>query len=304
MSVDLEYADRSRTGWYPAWTSARGPHPAGDPVVRNSGGGERPRITGNGMPPLDVFVVHYVGAGTNWSDTGDTAAELRGIERNHAIPSNKPNEYNSASDSEAVTWGYAGPFRAAHASGVNTTRWGHLVVIGLEDHNAVETKLVEGVVRMRRQLVAAGFLSRTHRVEPHLAQPDASTTCPGGLWTDRDAWDAIAAPLVYPTPPTPPPGDAMRVRYFHAHPQDPAVCLYAPELGLAWCVPPGPAGGVEAIAAIGRLGFVENTPAMADVLPVEDRRGFVLLTGDPDYRTGPPDDNPDNHVLASQFLNG
>lgn len=203
MVLTVIYADHDRTRWYPA--NPRTGRPAGDPITRNSAGSPRPA-----MPiPLDVFVVHYVGAGRTWLDTGDTADELAAIERDHAIPSGKPNEYNSASDSAGETWGYAGPYQAAHSAGENFTRWGHLVVHGLEQPTDIQARwLIAGVRHMRRQLVAAGYLTPDHRVEPHRHQPGAETTCPGPLFDNRVWWERITAPLDDPTTP-PTTGDEM-----------------------------------------------------------------------------------------------
>lgn len=180
--------DHERTEWYPPtqW------HPAGgDPVVRNSQGNPRPRLN----TPLTGFAVHYVGAGTSWTDYGDTARELASIETNHAIPQGKPNEYNSASDSEGVTWEYAGEFLAAHAGMNNSSWWGHLVVLGLEDPTPVIDNLIAGIRRARRQLVGAGLLTPEHRVLGHQDLPFASTGCPGPLRTNPEWWSQITAPL-------------------------------------------------------------------------------------------------------------
>lgn len=194
---DLDYADHPRTIWYPANTKTG--RPAGDPIVRNSAGSPRPRL----KTPLDTFAVHYIGSGRTWLDAGDTGAELAGIEKWHAIPKDKPNEYNSASDSNCETWGYAGPFQAAHASGHNTTAWGHLVVYGLEQPTEDQAqKLIAGVRRMRRQLVLAKFLTPDHKVRGHREISITGTTCPGPLFENRAWWKQIVAPLnlTYPDP--------------------------------------------------------------------------------------------------------
>lgn len=186
----MTYADHPRTLWYPA--NPRTGQPAGDPVTRNSSGTPRPSLP----IPLDTFTVHYVGAGRTWLDTGDTADELAAIERDHAIPNGKPNEYNSASDSAGETWGYAGPFRAAHSEGENGWAWGHLVVHGLEVPTDIQARwLIAGIRHMRRQLVDAGYLTPDHRVLGHRQMPAAGTSCPGPLYTNRVWWDRITAPL-------------------------------------------------------------------------------------------------------------
>ena len=186
--IELDYADHSRIEWYPAnpYTG----RPAGDPVTRNSGGSPRPAL----LRPLDQFVVHYVGSGA-FLDPGDSMQELAAIERWHAIPQKKPNEYNSASDGQGITYGYAGPFRAAHAFGYNTSAWGHLVLTGREDPTPVIDKIIAGILKMRRQLVAAGFLSPGHIVEPHRKIATTGTPCPGPLADNPGWWSQISAPL-------------------------------------------------------------------------------------------------------------
>jgi hypothetical protein len=175
--------DRSRFDWYPAGLCS----PA---VVCGSSGTPRPPLA----VPLDTFVVHYGGAGS-WLDPGDTATELAAVELYHARPNGKPNEYNSASDSEAVTWEYAGPFLAAHSSGHSSTSWGHLVLLGLEPLvEPVVSRVIDGIRRARRQAVAAGYLTADHAVVPHSAQ--RPTGCPGPLYTVPDYWQRIAAPLL------------------------------------------------------------------------------------------------------------
>jgi hypothetical protein len=197
--------DHSRFAWYPA--SLGGPG-----AVHNSSNQPRPPL----QIPLRFFTVHYAGAGTNWLDFGDTAAELRGVELNHARPSGKPNEYNSASDSAGETWEYAGRFLAAHSgSPFNSTDWGHLALYGLEvlsESDAVG--LIRGIRRARAQCVRAGYLTANHTVVAHGER--RSTPCPGPLWSNRHWWGRITAPLTpvdfdqvapllpEPTPPSPP----------------------------------------------------------------------------------------------------
>lgn len=175
--------DRSRFDWYP-------PGLGGPAVVQSSTGTPRPPLP----VPLGLFVVHYGGAGTSWVDPDDTAAELRSVELNHARPNRKPNEYNSVSDSQSVTWEYAGPFRAAHAAGFNDAAWGHLVLLGLESvSEELAQRLIAGVRRARSQAVAAGYLAPDHAVEPHARV--GQTSCPGPLYSNRNWWSQIAAPL-------------------------------------------------------------------------------------------------------------
>jgi hypothetical protein len=177
--------DHSRFDWYP-------PGLGGPGQVSNADGTPRPALA----VPLRVFGVHYGGAGSSWTDLGDTAAELRGVELNHARPSGKPNEYNSASDSASETWEYAGRYRAAHSSGNNTTVWGHLVLYGLEQLTEPEADgLIAGVRRARAQAVTAGYLTADHTVLPHNQLPGAQTSCPGPLWINKRWWARIVAPL-------------------------------------------------------------------------------------------------------------
>jgi hypothetical protein len=193
--------DHPRADWYP-------PGYGGPGQVQGSDGQPRPPLA----VPLDTFGVHYGGAGASWLDKGDTAAELRGIELNHARPQGKPNEYNSASDSASETWEYAGRFRAAHSSGNNSTVWGHLVVYGLEQLSEVDAQaLIRGIRRARAQCVTAGYLTAGHRVLPHSGLPGASTSCPGPLHTNARWWAQVIAPLtpadfdiVTPNPPVDP----------------------------------------------------------------------------------------------------
>ena len=186
--------DRSRYDWYPTVTR-NGVTYSADKVV-NSDGSPRSRLA-----PVSVFTVHYGGAG-QWLDQGDTHLELAAIERNHAIPQGKPNEYNSASDTDELTWEWAGPFRAAHSSGENSTAWGHLVVLGLEmPTEAQADRLIAGIRKARRQAVAAGYLTADHAVTPHRFMPDAQTSCPGPLFTVKAWWNRIAESLTAPTPP-------------------------------------------------------------------------------------------------------
>ncbi len=181
--------DRSRFDWYPTTTYNGVTHTAA--AVVSSTGHPRPKL---GVP-LDVFTVHFVGAGA-FLDPGDSALELAAIERWHAIPSKKPNEYNSASDSESITWEYAGPYRAAHSAGENTTAWGHLALLGNDIPNDYEAdRLIRGIRRARQQAQDFGYLTGDHRVVAHLNMPNAQTSCPGLLYTTRSYWARISAPL-------------------------------------------------------------------------------------------------------------
>lgn len=211
--------DRSRFDWYP-------PGLCGPEVVCNSSGNPRPQLA----VPLRVFMVHYAGAGS-FLDPGDTRPELVGVEVNHARPSGKPNEYNSVSDSEGVTWEYAGPFLAAHAGDWNSTRWGHLALLGVEPMtDEVAGRLIAGIRRARRQCVQAGYLTADHTVEPHSAR--RQTSCPGPLYSNPLYWQAITAPLtesVSPmdtyvlTPPNP-----------RTEPLSPWVYISGPSMRLAF----------------------------------------------------------------------
>lgn len=177
--------DHPREAWYPPGLGGAG-------QVSNANGTPRPPLE----TPLDVFAVHYGGAGASWTDPGDTAAELRGVELNHARPNGKPNEYNSASDAAGETWEYAGAYRAAHSTGNNSTTWGHLTLYGLEVlTDDVAAGLIRGIRRTRAQCVAAGYLTDDHDVLPHRMLPGASTACPGPLYTTPRWWAQIVAPL-------------------------------------------------------------------------------------------------------------
>lgn len=196
--------DHSRFDWYP-------PGLGGPAQVCKSDGTPRPGL----RTPLGTFGVHYGGAGASWLDFGDTPAELRGIELNHARPAGKPNEYNSVSDSASETWEYAGPFQAAHSTNNNGTVWGHLVLYGLEVLTETQASgLIRGIRRARAQCVTAKFITAGHIVLPHQLLPGAQTSCPGPLWTNKAWWNRIVAPLtpadfdqvvIEPRPPQPPP---------------------------------------------------------------------------------------------------
>lgn len=188
--------DHSRFDWYPT-VVFNGVKFGPEKVIR-SDGTLRPALP----IPLPTFTVHYGGAG-QWLDPGDTALELAAIERNHAIPNKKPNEYNSSSDSDAATWEWSGRFQAAHSEGENGTSWGHLAVLGLEmPTEAQADKLIEGIRKARAQGVAAGYLTADHAVVPHQGMPGASTNCPGPLYTNKRWWNRIIAPLTNTTPPS------------------------------------------------------------------------------------------------------
>jgi hypothetical protein len=178
--------DHSRAEWYPETDGY-----TIDPVM-TSGRTPRPPL----RVPMSTFAVHYAGAGSSWLDEGDTGRELRSIEVNHARPTGKPNEYNSVSDISAETWEYAGPYRAAHSAGNNSTVWGHLVLYGLERLNDWHAdRLIMGIRRARAQAVAAGWLTADHVVAGHRDLPNARTPCPGLLRTNRTWWNRITAPL-------------------------------------------------------------------------------------------------------------
>lgn len=188
--------DRSRADWYPTHTH-NGVTFSSEQVM-NSNGTLRPPLA-----VVDTFVVHFIGAGYG-QHRRPTADVLEGIERWHAIPNGKPNEYNSASDVNGATWEYAGRFRAAHAANHNATSWGHLVVLGLDVPNEMEADgFIRGIRRARTQLVAHGALTRDHRTVPHSAL--TSTGCPGVLHSRQDWWQRIVAPLpsTIPTPEEP-----------------------------------------------------------------------------------------------------
>jgi hypothetical protein len=190
--------DNSRYDWYPSGLGGPG-------QVSMSDGRRRPRL----RTPLDVFGVHYAGAGSSWLDSGDTVNELQSVELNHARPSGKPNEYNSVSDIDSATYEYSGPYRSAHSSGNNDTVWGHLALYGLERLTEAQAQaLIVGIRRARMQCVRAGYLTADHAVKGHQELPGASTGCPGPLFTNKRWWAQITAPLTTVTPPpkpTPPP---------------------------------------------------------------------------------------------------
>ncbi|MEM1333930.1 MAG: hypothetical protein AAGG08_10760 [Actinomycetota bacterium] len=185
--------DHSRADWYEESAGFRAD------VVQRSNLSLRPPL----RLPLDVFGVHYAGAGRSWLDVGDTVRELVAVE-SFSRSEGKPNQYNSVSDISSETWEYAGPFQAAHSSGNNSTVWGHLCLYGLEELSDRQAEqLIAGIRRARQQLVDVGWLTPGHTVLPHQLLRGARTGCPGPLYTVGRWWDAIAAPL-NPQPPIEP----------------------------------------------------------------------------------------------------
>lgn len=232
--------DHSRHDWYP-------PGYGGPGQVQGSNGQARPAL----KTPVDTFVVHYGGAGASWLDFGDTAAELRGIEVNHARPQGKPNEYNSASDSAAETWEYSGRYQAAHAAGHNA-KWGHLCLYGLEKLTDADADgLIRGIRRARAQGRLAGYLTADHAVVDHGGLPGAKTSCPGPLRTNPVWWARITAPLTAadygPANPHPPSPlieeDDMRPVITHWQGEDPgwliSIAYDTPTGRFVWTSIPG-----------------------------------------------------------------
>lgn len=197
--------DKSRKDWYPTIIHNGVRHSA-DRVI-SSNGSPRPAL----RKPLDTFAVHHIGAGTGQMSRNSLQV-LDGIERWTAIPSNRPNMYNSASDANGVTWEYAGPFRAAHAANWNDRAWGHLALLGLDTPTPEQADgLVRGIRRAREQLVAHGLLTRSHAVVGHM--DIGQTPCPGLLRSNNDLWQQIVAPLsdAVPPPAVPPPTEEESV---------------------------------------------------------------------------------------------
>lgn len=185
--------DLTRVDWYPANTKY-----SFDPVT-NSRGKPRSRL----KVPLSRLLIHYVGAGRFLNRTDD-AAILKSVEVNHARPHQKPNEYNSGSGINGQSCEYAGPWRAAHASGKtdgvdnNLAWWGHVVYLGSPEVPTEEQAdlLIEGVLKSRRDLVAIGWLTPDHIVEPHKNAPGGvGTVCPGPLFDNANWWARVSAPL-------------------------------------------------------------------------------------------------------------
>lgn len=153
------------------------------------------------------MLIHYVGKGRFLSRTDD-AAILTSIEVNHARPNKKPNEYNSGSGINGQSCEYAGPWRAAHSSGKtngaqnNSVWWGHLVFLGSPEVPTEDQadQLIEGILKSRRDLVAIGWLTPDHIVEPHRDAPGlgTGTPCPGPLADNPEWWARISAPLGEP----------------------------------------------------------------------------------------------------------
>jgi len=187
--------DHSRYDWYPPFPTKYG----GAPLVTTSSGSPRPAL----KIPLTEFVVHYGGAGTNWTDYGDTVNELRNVEQ-YARGQNKPNEYNSVSDTASETWEYSGRYLSAGNGIYNPTTWSHLALYGLENLTEAEAQgLIAGIRRARAQCVEARYLTPNHVVRPH--NHYKQTSCPGPLWTNKRWWGQIIAPLTAPAAPVVPP---------------------------------------------------------------------------------------------------
>ena len=186
--------DLTRTDWYPENSKY-----LLDPVS-NSSWGARSRF----KVPLSRMLIHYIGAG-RYMNRIDDGAILKSIEVNHARPNKKPNEYNSGSGINGQSCEYAGPWRAAHSSGKtngisnNLAWWGHLVFLGSPEVPTEEQadRLIEGILKSRRDLVAMGWLTPDHIVRAHRKAPGlkTGTPCPGPLADNKDWWARISAPL-------------------------------------------------------------------------------------------------------------
>lgn len=186
--------DLTRTDWYPENSKY-----SFDPVTTSSGS-RRNRL----QVPLSRMLIHYIGKG-RYVKRSDDGAILTSVEVNHARPNKKPNEYNSASGINGQSCEYAGPWRAAHSSGKtngvknNLVWWGHLVFLGSPEVPTEDQadRLIEGVLKSRRDLVAMGWLTPDHIVEPHRNAPGLTTgtPCPGPLADNAAWWARISAPL-------------------------------------------------------------------------------------------------------------
>lgn len=185
--------DLTRVDWYPANSKY-----SFDPVTRSDG-----KSRGRLDVPLSRLLIHYIGSG-RFLHRSDDAAILTSVEVNHARPNKKPNEYNSGSGMNGQSCEYAGPWRAAHASGKtdgvdnNLVWWGHVVFLGSPEVPTEEQadQLIAGILKSRRDLVAMGWLTPDHVVEPHRDAPGGiSTTCPGPLLANADWWARISGPL-------------------------------------------------------------------------------------------------------------
>lgn len=186
-AFDVDREEWYEDGWYNGvYFSAK--------YVKSSSGALRPVLD----LPLSVMTLHFTGAGASWLDSGDSFEELNSIER-FARSAKKPNEYNSGSDIDSVTFEYAGPFRAAHSKGFNGSSWGHITLLGLENPNDKQlSNLIVGIRKARRQNVERGNLTANHVIVPHSEQ--RPTNCPGVLFNDKDVWREISAPLKVPPP--------------------------------------------------------------------------------------------------------
>lgn len=200
--------DHSRTDWYGA-----------DGPVTNNDGSLRRRIT-----PVSEVVIHYGGAGTSWTDLGDSAQEIRNLQV-YAAGAKKTWEYNIVVDSAAETWEYAGEFQAAHNGSGNAdgdfgngTSLGILCLYGLEPiaGTTIADRFVEGVRKALRQAIAAGWLNPVHTIKRHGDVRLLGTSCPGPVG-QPPYWGRLTAPLEVapvPIPDTPSEEDIMKPFYW------------------------------------------------------------------------------------------
>lgn len=164
-------------------------------------------------PWRPYLTIHYTGGGM-WLDPGDTADELRQIQR-YAQAAGKPWEYNYVIDGQGLVFEYAGDYQAAHSAGDNDVAIGVLLLVGFAGTfpghvtywEEPTEPMVTAVRDLRGWLVSTNRLAGGHLMVPHKGMPGAATICPGPSVMAR--WDDLDRP---PTPtPQPPMEDDMEI---------------------------------------------------------------------------------------------
>lgn len=176
-------------------------------TVTNSNGSPRPPLT-NAL----YITAHYTGVTASYAGK-DVGAEIRKIQ--NIFASTKPFEYNyviGMTDDDKI-YEYAGNFQAAHSAGENSTAFGVLFLVGVND--VVTPKMIDKWKWLRDALIWSGKLRPNPAQRMHYQMPGAATACPGNSikaqWNQfLDPWNA-PAPTPDPTP-TPPPTPGLPQR--------------------------------------------------------------------------------------------
>jgi hypothetical protein len=141
-------------------------------VLMSDGITPRPRLAGERW-----YTLHDTGVPVAFGDIGDTAAEIRSIER-WAQGQGKPNEYNyviDQDDTDAI-YAYAGPFQAAHSAGENDESIGVLFLNGTSEP-LTDTQIDKARWLRDVHLIPAGVLAADVVTLEHHQMPGAQTSC-------------------------------------------------------------------------------------------------------------------------------